>query len=271
MRKFGWIPEPGDIRDKPLSVSPRLSLPLEVDTRNHCTPSENQTVTSSCVGQASASDIEQCDNMDGGYTEVSALFIYWCARARQGWENRDEGCFIRDAIKSMASTGVASQASWPFDPKRVNVKPSDAAFEDAKKKIVGEYYRIDSPDRLYKLKVALASGYPVVFGISVYDSFMSDHSTRTGVIPLPKQTERLLGGHAIKAVGYRNGFIIFQNSWGTGWGENGFGFLPEKFIEDDNLSNDYWVITKGGFIEGQFKPLRWYSRLWGYLRSWFIR
>ena len=270
MRKYGWIPEPGDIRDRPLSVSAKKVLPQEVDTRKFCTPSENQTVTSSCVGQASASDIEQCDNRDGGFSEVSALFIYWCARERQGWENRDEGCFIRDAVKSMASTGVASQKTWPFDPKKVNTKPSDAAFEDAKNKIIGEYYRIDTPNRLYKMKYALASGYPVIFGISVYESFESNDATKTGVIPVPTENERLLGGHAIKAVGYRNGFIIFQNSWGTEWGDNGFGYLPEVFIKDDNLSDDYWVITKGGFIEGEFKSIPWYSRFWRYLRQIFI-
>jgi C1A family cysteine protease len=232
----------------------------------------DQGQTNSCVGNAVAAVIEQLDNKDGEHTDASRLFIYWNARKLAGIEDRDMGCHIRDAIKSTVSTGVASTETWPFVSGFVNREPSREAYVDAEKKKVGAYYRIGS-NRLYELKYALGSGYPVVFGIMVYPSLYK--AGKTGVIPIPAPGEKRLGGHAIKAVGYDDDFeggcVIFQNSWGTGWGDKGFGYLPYKFIEDEYLSDDYWVITKGGFIDGAVQRCPWYSRAWRYLRYFFGR
>jgi C1A family cysteine protease len=273
-RKWGWIPDVGDHRDRPLRIRPKISLPTKVDLRFHATPVEDQGSTSSCVGNAAASVIEQLDNRDGQFTDASRMYIYYNARARQGWEDSDEGCFIRDAIKSMASPagGVASEVLWPFLQTQVNVKPSPVAYADGTRKTIGDYYRIDGPDRLYQVRYALAAGYPVIFGISVYPSFESEFASRTGIIPMPGPHERLLGGHAIKAVGYDDDMqrVIFQNSWGDSWGDRGFGYLHYDYINDDDLSDDYWVVTKGGFDDGNLKPLTWIQRLFRWIKYLFI-
>ena len=40
------------------------------------------------------------------------------------------------------------------------------------------------------------------------------------------------GGHVILLVGYdsENKTFIFQNSWGTEWGQDGYGTIPEEYI-----------------------------------------
>ena len=46
------------------------------------------------------------------------------------------------------------------------------------------------------------------------------------------------------AVGYdeaKQCFVI-RNSWGTGWGDKGYFYLPYGFITDSNLSDDFWCI-----------------------------
>ena len=119
MRKYGWIPDSGDHRDKRLSVKAHRSLPDKVDLREFCSPVENQGDTNSCVGNATASAIEQLDNRDGEYTDASRLFIYYCARSLRGWEGQDVGAIIRDAIKSMASKGVAKESLWKFAKENI--------------------------------------------------------------------------------------------------------------------------------------------------------
>jgi len=88
--------------------------------------------------------------------------------------------------------------------------------------------------------------FPVVFGISVYESFESEKVAKTGIVPLPENTERMLGGHAIVLVGYDNEkkLFIFRNSWGEQWGDKGYGYLPFEYVCDANLASDFWVVNK---------------------------
>jgi C1A family cysteine protease len=94
------------------------------------------------------------------------------------------------------------------------------------------------------MKGCLASGYPFVFGFTVYDSFESQQVATTGVAPMPQSGEQVVGGHAVLAVGYDDGqqrFIV-RNSWGTGWGMQGYFTLPYAYLIDANLADDYWTI-----------------------------
>jgi C1A family cysteine protease len=102
---------------------------------------------------------------------------------------------------------------------------------------------------LPQLKGCLASGSPVVFGFSVYESFESAAVAKTGTMPMPKPSEKQLGGHAVLAVGYDDAQerVIIRNSWGTGWGKKGCFTMPYAYITDDNLCDDFWTIR---LVEG---------------------
>ena len=63
-------------------------------------------------------------------------------------------------------------------------------------------------------------------------------------MPLPQPSESVVGGHAVVCVGYddsRQAFII-RNSWGAGWGEAGYGFMPYAYMLDGGLAADFWTI-----------------------------
>jgi C1A family cysteine protease len=95
-----------------------------------------------------------------------------------------------------------------------------------------------------QMKGCLASGYPFVFGFSVYESFESPAVTKTGVVPLPSPGESMLGGHAVLAVGYddeRQRFLA-MNSWGSAWGERGYFTIPYTYLTDAGLSADFWTV-----------------------------
>jgi C1A family cysteine protease len=91
------------------------------------------------------------------------------------------------------------------------------------------------------IKRALAAGYPIVFGISVYDSFESDAVAKNGVVPMPKKTEKLLGGHAILMSGYTKSRVKFRNSWGESWALDGYGTLPLAYVLSTDLASDFWI------------------------------
>ena len=93
------------------------------------------------------------------------------------------------------------------------------------------YQRVEQTEP--ELRGCLASGYPFVFGFSVYESFESVRVTRTGVVPMPSRHESVLGGHAVLAVGYddaEQSFIV-RNSWGTGWGDKGFAYASLDYAQ----------------------------------------
>ena len=96
------------------------------------------------------------------------------------------------------------------------------------------------------MRTCLAGGEPFVFGFSVYESFESDVVAKTGVVPMPRKHEKLLGGHAVCCVGYDDTAkrFIVRNSWGSQWGQTGYFTIPYQYLGDRNLSDDFWYVQK---------------------------
>ena len=107
---------------------------------------------------------------------------------------------------------------------------------------ISSYHSI--PD-LNGIKQVLAlQQMPVLIAIDVYESFESDTVAKTGIIPLPKKKEQLLGGHAIAIVGYSDlkKWVIFRNSWGL-WGDKGYGYIPYTYFTK-GYASDFWLLIK---------------------------
>jgi C1A family cysteine protease len=103
---------------------------------------------------------------------------------------------------------------------------------------------IDDATRGHDCKVALAGGFPVIFGFSVYDSFESDDVATTGIVPMPDyNNEQCVGGHAVLMMGYSDitKRYLVRNSWGS-WGMGGFFTIPYTYINDPQQANDFWVV-----------------------------
>jgi C1A family cysteine protease len=256
-RSFGWVPDRPDQRDYFYSaIRPVVRLPEKVDLREFCSGVENQEALGSCTANALAGNLEYLDKKGitknntpqgwqhatpGVYTDVSRLFIYYNERVLEDTVDYDSGASLRDGIKTLRKQGACWEKTWPYLIERFTKKPPKKCYDEAKKHCIESYHRINS---LPEMLTCIAEGYPFVFGFTVYESFQSQKVAATGVASMPKKKEKVLGGHAVLAVGYnqKDKRFLVRNSWGTKWGKDGYFTMPYKYLE--TLSADFWTIRK---------------------------
>ncbi len=249
-RAYGWLPDLPDQRDFLFSAVSRVPavLPESVDLRPLCSPVEDQGELGSCTANALAGALEYLERKDNvQFEDFSRLFIYYNERALEHTTKSDSGAMIRDGIKTLAKQGVCSEKRWPYRVSKFAVKPDAACYRQALQHKITSYHRILTFD---EMKACLASHFPFVFGFSVYESFESQQVAKTGIVPMPGQGERQLGGHAVLAVGYDDSArrFLVRNSWGANWGIKGYFTIPYDYLADRNLSDDLWTVRRGGFM-----------------------
>jgi C1A family cysteine protease len=205
---------------------------------------EDQGMLGSCTANALVGALEFLENKSQvkAFADLSRLFVYYNERALEHTVASDSGAQIRDGIKTLAKLGVCREALWPYAIAKFTRKPSPACYLDGAKRQISAYQRLSL---LADIQGCLASGYPVVFGFVVYESFESKAVAKSGKLPMPKKGERTLGGHAVLAVGYDNsqGSLLVRNSWGPAWGDHGYFTMPYAYAQSPSLANDFWTIT----------------------------
>ena len=242
---YGWVPDLPDARDHLYAAPPEFltALPPQVDLRGQCPAVYDQGQLGSCTANAIGGAFE-FDVLRQKATDLmpSRLFIYYNERVMENTVNSDAGAQIRDGIKSVAKQGVCPESEWPYDTAQFAVQPPAQCYTGALSHRASSYQRV--AQLLNQLKGCLAHGNPFVFGIAVYESFESDQVAQTGEVPMPATGERLLGGHAVLAVGYDDSTQRFtvRNSWGSGWGMAGYFTLPYAYLIDRSLSSDFWTL-----------------------------
>lgn len=253
---LGWRKDIPDFRDHrfaaPLTLLP-ASLPLTVDMRSGMPGIYDQGQLSSCTANAIAAAIEYLQRKDRLHEVVpSRLFIYYNERVMENSVASDCGAEIRDGIKCVISQGACQEnppsgrysdvTIWPYHEPAVFARPLEACYAEAHKNLVKGYARIDQSVEAFEQ--CLAIGFPIVFGMALYESFESELVAHTGVVLLPQTTEKSLGGHAMLIVGYLHNdrLWIVRNSWGPGWGKNGYCFIPYSYLINPDLADDFWAI-----------------------------
>ncbi|HVZ11930.1 MAG TPA: C1 family peptidase [Patescibacteria group bacterium] len=242
--RYGWLPDLPDHRDKLYLHVMKLieKLPKTIDLRKNDSPIQDQGQLGSCTANALAGNLDYIKKQKINETETfSRLFIYYNERVIEHTVGTDSGAMLRDGIKTLVNLGACFENEWPYDIDKFTDKPSEKAFKDALDYQITSYYRLGSLD---EMKNTLALGFPFVFGFSVYESFESEDVAKTGIVPMPGKSERLLGGHAVMAIGYddeKKRFII-RNSWGSSWGDRGYCYMPYDYLSDDNLASDFWTV-----------------------------
>ncbi len=243
----------------------RARLSASADLRQWCPPIENQGPLGSCTAQAGVGLIEYLERRAfDRHLDASRLFLYKVTRNLLEWTG-DTGAFLRTTMGAMVLFGVPPERYWPYVISSFDDEPPQFCYAFAQSFQATKYYRLDPPgtsasELLSRVRRFIAAGYPSMFGFTVYSS-MPGSGDGKGEIPYPEPGDSVSGGHAVVAVGYddgkrignQKGALLIRNSWGTGWGENGYGWLPYAYVEL-GLAVDFWTLIKKEYVDtGKFE------------------
>ncbi len=215
-------------------------------------PIRDQGDLGSCTAFSAEAPIWFAQLTAGRKTPInpSPLFLYYNERRLNGQIGTDAGANISDIFRATNQFGICDESLWPYDTSKFTMTPPDPVYTAAS----AEKAHIYAPIPQVRMNVigCIHHGFPIDFGITVYDSFMSAAVAATGIVPMPAASESVQGGHAIDLIGYNDESVenlgipplsfMFRNSWGTDWGAKGYGFLPYDFVLNSQYASDFWMI-----------------------------
>ena len=211
-----------------------------VDLRPRMPPVYDQGQLGSCTANALCAALQY---VHPAMPMGSRLFLYYNERRMEGDIFDDAGAQLSDGVKCLETIGVCPESEWPYVVSKFTVAPTARCYIDATKNRASiASYAVPCDATI--MKRVLMSGYPFVVGIAVFPSFETAAVAKTGAVPMPDANEQCIGGHAVLCVGYDDtrGTWTMRNSWGAGWGDHGYFYLPYAYLLDASLASDAWAV-----------------------------
>lgn len=256
---YGCKPSRKHIDDLTYSLDPG-AVPTQpvLSWRSQCATPYNQGQTGSCTGQSMSGVIQLRRTLQGlpnMASHPSQFFLYANARLVEGTLGQDAGASIRDVVTQAIVKGYCDNTVWDSNnPSNLLLLPDTAAYAAAKPDEGSTFTWIEQTGEalVAALKTQLANKEPVEFGITVYQSFEDGQTDATGIVTIPQSGEQILGGHALKMIGWSMelpghvGQLYFEveNSWGTSVGDRGFYWFPAAYIMNPRLASEFAAMQR---------------------------
>lgn len=220
-----------------------------------CGPVKNQGQQGSCTGHEKASNGEWIERAYFKSQKIfSPAYIYSRELIIDGDFPNDNGSNGETGCKVVIEYGLCELSVDPYSDARI-AQPTPEQDANAALHKMGAYHGIsDSMTAISCLSDPVP--WPVGIGFEVFDSFESNETAQTGVMPIPGPDESLLGGHQTAGCGgYDIGdvptirpagcgpAILVQNSWDVTWGLLGFFWMELAIL--DQPSTDCKIFHSG--------------------------
>ena len=236
-------------------------LPPAVDLREFFPSVHDQQTVHGCTAHACVALVEYFERRALGATpRLSARFLHQVA-AEIGKSRGMQGNDLRTHLQAMTTFGAPPARLWPWKTKGFDLPPGPQLYGYAQQFSDIYYLKLDRRNQtgtvaLHLVRSFLAAGIPLAFGFAV-PGIMDDD----GTIPYfrSSQNASVLGGQTVVAVGYDDrrrtggqGAVLVRSSWGSGWGEQGHGWLPYAYVEEQ-LAVCFWaIVSRKWLLSGEF-------------------
>jgi C1A family cysteine protease len=231
------------------ALSAPTTLPSSVDLRAAWWDIGDQENTGSCVGWGSTDGVARYMFVKAGQlaqnAKLSPRFTWMASKETDVITNQPEtmiegaGTTLKAAVDILRKFGAVPEALLPFHiATEMYTGDEKTFFATAATHKIASYFNLQR--NLPNWRAWLAAHGPVLVGLNVDHTW--DNAKATGGNMDTFQPNTVRGGHAVALVGYRaDGRFIVRNSWGTAWGDNGFGYPSEAYINGAFYTESYGV------------------------------
>ncbi len=225
------------------------ALPASVDLRKPWWDIGDQKNTGSCTGWGSTDGVARymfvTANRLPQNVKLSPRFTWMASKETDTFTTRPEtmieeaGTTLKAAMDILRNFGAVPETMLPFAINTtMYTGDENAFFATAATRKIAAYFNLQR--NLPNWRAWLAQHGPIFVGLNVDHSW--DNATATGGKIDNFQANTVRGGHAVAVVGYTaDARFIVRNSWGTGWGDHGFGYVSEAYINAGFYNESYGV------------------------------
>jgi len=248
---------------QPVALRPEVDLRGSMASLNLSVKDQGRRPSCAIFSIVSALEFQNA-LLSGKAEKFSEEYLIWAVRrttkrlpapgaaGAEAAEDADEGFSLGEVVTALRAYGIPLQSTMPntFGTKIEAIEdPPEAIVAEARQNQRIGFHALpgrDNTTRLNNLVIALNSGVPVPVGMAwphwraIKSGFLSAQKPVTGV------------GHAVTIVGYRcptgrleDTQFIFKNSWGTGWGQGGYGIVTYEYLHQ-HLGDAVLLELQGG-------------------------
>jgi C1A family cysteine protease len=247
---YGYNTPQAEVAD----IATDIPMPPEYDISSFLPPVGSQGKQGSCVAWATGYYLKGFQENYEDYLNGNQNSNYRFSPAYIYNQIKISDCFagsvIQTALDTITSQGVAEWNLMPYDQSDCETQPNDLQKTLAASNRIERYFYLDETQVFEQTKASLLMDQPVVIAVTIDRSYFGARDENG--IYVYRKFKSADGGHAMLVVGYSDEMNAFKvvNSWGRGWGNEGFVWIDYKaFQEASDVNSDFKILCEAWVTE----------------------